>query len=349
LRAAAFEERYRRLYAAVRAKDQKALESLIEPNFCIFTVKRERKTGGDAFRDGIINDIGADPRSSSQIISISEANGITFVTRRSSIESEGTGEADRPKRASVVWEDLWSQQKSSGLWPRSNWVLFQRAQAELEAILGSGKRIHVVRPPDPEPPEDGVDVVAKLWEHIEPYARGDRYEDPLQKYLVAEGIGVVTGGGTQLRQDRSIEFVNVDLSISNVEQNLPKVAAELTRLGAPKDSELRYEIDGTEHVLRFGRLECVAIFLDGVNLPKHVYEIADVNEVISRLNAAVTENSLGEFRAHWEGPRETGLFFYGDDAAAMHRAMVPVFEREPLCQNARVVERYGRHSESTDS
>jgi hypothetical protein len=205
-----------------------------------------------------------------------------------------------------------------------------------------------VRPPDPEPPEDGVDVVAQLWEHIEPYARGDRYEDPLQKYLVAEGIGVVTGGGTQLRQDGSIEFVNVDLSIRNIGQNVPKVAAELTRLGAPKGSELRYEIDGIEQVLPFGRLECVAVFLDGVNLPTHVYQNADVNELISRLNAAVMENGLGEFRTHWHGPRETGIFFYGDDAAAMHRALLPVLEPEPLCQNARIIERYRRHSESTD-
>ena len=39
-------------------------------------------------------------------------------------------------------------------------------------------------------------VLARVYEHIEPLDRGDRYEDPLQATLEKIGIGRVTGGGS---------------------------------------------------------------------------------------------------------------------------------------------------------
>ena len=39
-------------------------------------------------------------------------------------------------------------------------------------------------------------VVARLYEHIEPVDRGDRYEDPLQTVLDETNVGRVTGGGS---------------------------------------------------------------------------------------------------------------------------------------------------------
>ena len=44
-------------------------------------------------------------------------------------------------------------------------------------------------------------VVARLYEHIEPIDRGDRYEDPLQAVLDQSNAGRVTGGGSQLNAD----------------------------------------------------------------------------------------------------------------------------------------------------
>ena len=41
-------------------------------------------------------------------------------------------------------------------------------------------------------------VLARVYEHVEPIDRGDRYEDPLQATLEKIGIGRVTGGGSQL-------------------------------------------------------------------------------------------------------------------------------------------------------
>ena len=39
-------------------------------------------------------------------------------------------------------------------------------------------------------------VLARLYEHLEPIDRGNRYEDPLQARLEESKLGQVTGGGT---------------------------------------------------------------------------------------------------------------------------------------------------------
>jgi hypothetical protein len=44
-------------------------------------------------------------------------------------------------------------------------------------------------------------VIARLYEHLEPIDRGERYEDPLQARLdQRSNVGSVTGGGTQLNE-----------------------------------------------------------------------------------------------------------------------------------------------------
>lgn len=43
-------------------------------------------------------------------------------------------------------------------------------------------------------------VVARLYEHIGPIDRGERYEEPLHAILESRGLGQVTGGGSQLNE-----------------------------------------------------------------------------------------------------------------------------------------------------
>ena len=44
-------------------------------------------------------------------------------------------------------------------------------------------------------------VVARLNARVQPIARGDYFEDPLQDTLEQAGVGEVTGGGTQLADE----------------------------------------------------------------------------------------------------------------------------------------------------
>ena len=91
-------------------------------------------------------------------------------------------------------------------------------------------------------------VIARLYEHIEPIDRGNRYEDPLQARLDETQAGQVTGGGSQLTETGGIEHVDLELELANLDEAAATVCASLEQSGAPKRSEL---IDGaTSRVLR---------------------------------------------------------------------------------------------------
>ena len=179
-------------------------------------------------------------------------------------------------------------------------------------------------------------VIARLYEHVEPIDRGERYEDPLQAVLEAAGLGRVTGGGSQLNELGGIEFADLEIELANLDDALATTIRTLEAAGAPVGSEILH--DG--NVLReFGTNECLAIFLDGVSLPDDVYADLDFEAVVTQLGDAAGPDS---FRGFWQGPEETGLFFFGADAEAMFRRTEPVLGALPIGQNARVVIRHGK-------
>ena len=183
-------------------------------------------------------------------------------------------------------------------------------------------------------------ILARMYEHIGPIDRGDRYEDPLHDRLEKLGIGSVTGGGSQLNELGGIAYVDVEIELANVDQALDVVAEALELAGAPQGSELIEASDG--RVLReFGKLQCLAIFLDGTSLPDEVYATLDFEAVVTALDAAAGDKS---YRGLCQGPTETGVFFFGPDAETMLARVEPVLRRLPIGQNARVVARYGKES-----
>jgi hypothetical protein len=183
-------------------------------------------------------------------------------------------------------------------------------------------------------------VLARVYEHIEPIDRGDRYEDPLQATLEKMGIGRVTGGGSQLDELGGIAYADVEIELANVDEALRIVAEALEVAGAPQGSELIQASD--DRVLReFGKLQCLAIYLDGTSLPDEVYANLDFEAVVAAMGAAAGDDS---YRGFWQGPEETALFLFGPDADAMFTRVEPVLRRLPIGQNARVVLRHGKPS-----
>ncbi len=68
--------------------------------------------------------------------------------------------------------------------------------------------------------------------------RGKKYEDPLDAFLKAKGLGEVSGGGSQLSQpnaagQRSIEWVGIDVDVYDSDKALPFVIKKLKELGVP--------------------------------------------------------------------------------------------------------------------
>ena len=183
-------------------------------------------------------------------------------------------------------------------------------------------------------------IVARIYEHIEPIDRGDRYEDPLHAVLEETGLGKVTGGGSQLNELGGIEYAEVEIELADIDDALRVVMRALEAAGAPQGSELIETSDG--RVSReFGTLQCLAIFLDGTSLPDEVYANLDFEGVIAAIGTAAGD---GSYRGFWQGPEETGMFFFGSDAEAMFARVEPVLRGLPIGQNARVVLRHGKES-----
>jgi hypothetical protein len=179
----------------------------------------------------------------------------------------------------------------------------------------------------------GTHVTAQLNHLLMPIDRGERYEDPLDEALSAQGLGETSGGGTMQEQSGEIQFMEIDLT--DLERGVPFVIAKLEELGAPKGSILRVHDTEPAREIPFGKAEGVGIYLDGVNLPDEVYKNSDVNVVIEELNKRIEGH--GEMQSHWQGNTETGLYFYGDDANKMIALMRDFLDTYPLCKGARVV------------
>ena len=184
-------------------------------------------------------------------------------------------------------------------------------------------------------------ITARVYEHIEPLDRGSRYEDPLEAALEAAAAGAITGGGSQLGELGGIECADVEIDLADLGPSLDLVVRTLEEAGAPRGSEL---LDGEGAVLReFGRQECVAVFLDGISLPDEVYATLDIDAVIGDLDKVAGE---GSYRGHWMGPEETALFFFGPSADDLFARLEPALRALPVGQNARIVLRYGKESQS---
>jgi hypothetical protein len=183
-------------------------------------------------------------------------------------------------------------------------------------------------------------ILARFYEHIEPVDRGDRYEDPLHAALEKRGLGAVTGGGSQLNELGGIEYADVEIELADVDETLRVATEALEAAGAPQGSELIGTSDG--QVLReLGKLQCLAIYLDGTSLTDEVYANLDFEAVVAALGVAAGD---GSYRGLWQGPEETAVFFFGPDAEAMFARVESVLRALPIGQNARVVVRHGKES-----
>lgn len=186
-----------------------------------------------------------------------------------------------------------------------------------------------------ESPQGNVEVVAELNHLLMPLDRGARYEDPLQDALSADGLGKVVGGGTMQLQSGEIEYIDMQVALTDMTRGIPFLVERLESFGAPKGSKIKVYDREPPREIPFGKVEGVGIYLDGVSLPDEVYATSDVNVVIEELNSRLTGH--GEMQSYWQGPRETALYFYGVSADEMKKRMSDFLAVYPLCAGARVL------------
>ena len=183
-----------------------------------------------------------------------------------------------------------------------------------------------------------IAVTITLTEPLQPIDRGERYEEPLFELLEAGGLGGPgDGGGTLCSKDGEIQEADFDVEITSLAA-LSVIRRFLAETGAAKGSTLQYEHGGAQVEVPVGITEGLAIYLDGVSLPKEVYTPTCLEELFTQLSAALGDDL--DYRGSWQGPRETALYFYGLDAEQLLAKVEPVLRAAPLAQNARVVVRH---------
>lgn len=120
------------------------------------------------------------------------------------------------------------------------------------AIAAACLAIACADPPEPAPAQSartGLFVSVHIPESLIPLERVARYEDPLEAELVKQGLGEITGGGTQLgprKADGKQDILGVDLDVdlTDASRGLPALRAALRKLNAPPGTELTYESGG---------------------------------------------------------------------------------------------------------
>jgi len=178
-------------------------------------------------------------------------------------------------------------------------------------------------------------VTAQLNHKLMPIDRGERYEDPLNDALAKHGFGETDGGGTMQLKSGEIEFIDVEMYLTQTGKSIPLVIEQLESFGAPKGSKLIIREGAQMREIPFGKIEGFGVYLDGVNLPDEVYKKCDSNLVIEVFDKLLKGH--GKVESHWQGPTETALYVYGDDAELMKNLIAPYIATYPLCKGARVV------------
>jgi hypothetical protein len=220
----------------------------------------------------------------------------------------------------------------SGVRGASAWLLMLPALLGLAALANTARAASGTASAAPEAAKTAsLFCYAKLNERIQPIARGDAYEDPLIEALEKNGFGSVTGGGTSQERTGEIEYAGIDIDLTNREEGIPFICRFLEERGAPKGSELQVG----EERFPFGKVEAIAVYFDGVNLPAEVYAQSDINVVIEEIGKLIAPK--GEIRGNWEGATETALYLYGESAATMRSQIADFLATYPLGKGARVV------------
>lgn len=91
-----------------------------------------------------------------------------------------------------------------------------------------------------EPDPNSHSLYVKIPEAILPVERGEKYDGPLDETLSRHGLGNVTGGGSMLKANKSIDYVGVDVAVKDLQKSLPLIAAKLREIGAPWGTVIQY-------------------------------------------------------------------------------------------------------------
>lgn len=175
-------------------------------------------------------------------------------------------------------------------------------------------------------------LVVRINDRCRPIERGD-YEDPLHDVLVERKLGEVTGGGTQLNENRVIEYCEIDVNVTGDLALAKETIKEVLEAnGLPKGSKI---IDGNEE-LEIGNHDVMALHFDDVGLPDSVYEEHDINSVLETVGNMLED--IAQRNSHAVIGNETVVYYGGLSFENMKNTVEEYFLNHPLGKNGRITQ-----------
>jgi hypothetical protein len=110
----------------------------------------------------------------------------------------------------------------------------------------------------PSPPSDAITTAAggteflyiRIPADISPIERGRRFEDPISAMLEEHHLGEVTGGGSMLKKSGGIEYVGIDVDVTDAKKAVPLLRKKLRELKAPKGTVIEQPHPGDDDARR---------------------------------------------------------------------------------------------------
>lgn len=115
--------------------------------------------------------------------------------------------------------------------------------------------------------------------------------------------------------------------------------AEISESGgdSTEDHDLITDTDVDEgRTIHFGHQEGLALYLNGKDLPKKIYQKYPVRQVFDKCNSLL--KGVGMVNSYWEGNTETALYMYGENYEQMVKRLEPLISTHPLCQKSRLIQ-----------
>lgn len=164
---------------------------------------------------------------------------------------------------------------------------------------------------------------------LQPEHMQEFYRQPLAELLDEEELGYVTDAKTL--RDNIGEFCGCEITIECNRGKEEELVDYLKKLSIPCGSFLTV---GRKNI-PVGKIEGMAVYINGTDLPDEVYKTCSVKYVREEL-CKLFGGELA-FVSYWEGTTETAIYFYGESFHDMQSKSEAFIKGYPLCAGCRVV------------
>jgi len=151
-----------------------------------------------------------------------------------------------PRPLECTTDDQETLQRVMASFTDEQWALLRWAMLQLPR---KEPGLYMLKPEPRVESGIGSFVFAKITDTIRPMERSAKYADPLSADLEERGWGKITGGGTMLNKDGTIQWLGLDIEMTQTDGTLEFIRQRLLELGAPAGSVLEYTEDGKKMTL----------------------------------------------------------------------------------------------------